>query len=163
MSGDRAPCLVRPASSADLLPVERIERACFADPWNRDALWSELRADFIRRPLVAERNGEVVGYLMAWSVADQLHILNIAVDPDDQRGGLGTVLLAAALDLARAEDRREITLEVRESNAPARAFYEHHGFEVVGRRPAYYADNGEDAIIMTRVLTSGPPSGPPPG
>ena len=156
MSAGPVPCLIRPARDEDLPAVERIERACFADPWSRDALWSEIQSDFMRRPRVAERGGEVVGYLMAWSIADQLHVLNIAVDPDLQRDGLGTVLLQAALDLAREEDLREIILEVRDSNTSARAFYRHHGFDVVGRRPRYYADNGEDALIMTLELP--PPS-----
>lgn len=152
MSTVSPPCRIRPARDADLVAVERLERACFSDPWSRDALWSELQSDAMRRPLVAESEGEVVGYLMAWSVADQLHVLNIAADPARRRAGVGTALLRAALALAGQEGLREITLEVRESNGGARAFYRRHGFAETGRRTRYYADNGEDAVIMTLDL-----------
>jgi ribosomal-protein-alanine N-acetyltransferase len=101
-------------------------------------------------PLVAEISGRLAGYLMAWKVVDQLHILNIATDPDFRRRGVGTALLLAAAAKAVQWKMVEITLEVRESNREARAFYTGHGFTARGLRKGYYADNGEDAIVMTR-------------
>jgi ribosomal-protein-alanine N-acetyltransferase len=150
--------VVRRAREDDLAAVERIERASFSDPWSRGTLWSELQTDSMRCPLVAEAGGEVRGYLMAWRVVDQLHVLNLATDPARRRAGVATALLAAALGGARAAGLREITLEVREGNVAARSFYLRHGFAVVGRRPRYYGDNNEDALIMTRDLTAEQPA-----
>jgi len=99
---------------------------------------------------VAEISGRLAGYLMAWKVVDQLHILNIATDPDFRRRGVGTALLFAAMEKAATWRMVEITLEVRESNREARTFYTGHGFTARGLRKGYYADNGEDAIVMTR-------------
>ena len=140
---------VRPPRPDDLVQVVALEKRCFVDPWDSGALEQELGADRLRLPLIAEIGGKVVGYLMAWKIVDQLHILNIAADPDLRRRGVGTALLFAAARQALALGMEEITLEVRESNREARAFYHQYGFVPTGVRPGYYADNGEDAIIMT--------------
>ena len=133
-----------------LVQVVAMEKRSFVDPWSPDALEQELASDSLRLPLVAEAGGKVVGYLMAWKIVDQLHILNIAADPDYRRRGVGTALLRTASDRAAEMGLGEITLEVRESNNEALAFYRRHGFVATGLRRSYYADNGEDAIIMTR-------------
>ncbi len=86
---------------------------------------------------------------MAWRVVDQLHILNIATDPLVLRCGVGRALLLAAAHLAQKDDILEITLEVRQTNYPARAFYKGYGFLDAGVRSGYYQETGEDAIIMT--------------
>jgi [ribosomal protein S18]-alanine N-acetyltransferase len=143
---------VRQAVPEDLAPVERIERASFSDPWSREALWSELCRDAMRLPLVAEKDGQVCGYVMAWRVADQLHILNIATDPKVLRCGVASALLLAAARDAGKYDILEITLEVRRTNYPARSFYKEYGFVETGVRPGYYQETGEDAIIMTARL-----------
>jgi ribosomal-protein-alanine N-acetyltransferase len=156
VTGAGADISVRPPRPEDLDDVIRMESASFADPWADDALAQELAPDRLRLPLIAEAEGKVVGYLMAWKIVDQLHILNIAADPARRCRGIGTALLKAAADLALEMGLTEITLEVRESNAAAQSFYVGHGFVPTGRRPGYYADNGEDAIIMacptSRVL-----------
>ena len=149
MTGPAPHPVVRPAGPADLAAVERIERASFGDPWSRGALFGELQADAMRLPLVAEIAGEVCGFLMAWRVVDQLHVLNIAASPAVRRRGVGTALLLEAARLARGGGLREITLEVRAGTTAARGFYRRHGFAETGLRPRYYGDNGEDAIIMT--------------
>lgn len=140
---------LRSAAPADLSQVEEIERHSFSDPWPRSALLTELQTDRLRRPLVAEIDGRVIGYLMAWRVLDQLHVMNLAIHRELRRQGVGTMLLQAALDLALREGLREVTLEVRDSNRAAQCFYAGHGFVPVGRRCAYYRDTHEDAIIMT--------------
>ena len=140
---------VRPPRAGDLPDVVAMETASFTDPWTGDALEQELTPDRLRLPLVAESAGRLVGYLMAWKIIDQLHILNIASDPGFRRRGIGTALLKEAARQAMDLGLTELTLEVRESNAEARAFYLGHGFGATGRRPGYYADNGEDAIIMS--------------
>lgn len=140
---------IRSAGPRDLAAVARIERASFGDPWSDEALLAELIPDPMRLPLVAELGGQVCGFLMAWRVVDQLHVLNIAAAPGVRRGGVGTALLAEAARLALAAGLVEVTLEVRAGNAGARAFYRRHAFAETGLRPRYYADNGEDAVIMT--------------
>jgi len=145
---------VRPARLADFQVVVNLENRCFSDPWTPAALLGELVTDQLRLPLVVTVADQVRGYVMAWRVADQLHILNIATDPDFQRQGLGTRLLLAVAQRGAAGDLAEITLEVRRSNTPARTFYRKHGFGETGVRRGYYADNGEDAIIMTCPLAT---------
>jgi ribosomal-protein-alanine N-acetyltransferase len=148
--------VVRLACPEDLRAVERIERRSFADPWPGEAIYEELQPDALRFPLVAERAGTAVGYLMAWRCGDELHILNLAVAPEERRRGTGSLLLEAALAAAAESGLTLVTLEVRESNVGARSFYGRHGFDSVGRRSAYYRDNGEDALIMSRPV--GPPA-----
>lgn len=154
MTAAESDILVRPPRPGDISAVIRLESASFSDPWATDALDQELTPDRLRLPLVAEAAGTVVGYLMAWKIVDQLHILNIASDPGMRRRGIGTALLMAAAEKAAEFGLKEMTLEVRQSNSEARSFYLGHGFEATGRRPGYYADNGEDAIIMA-CATSG--------
>lgn len=149
MTSPSGELVVRPASITDLGEVARIERDSFADPWSTEALFSELLADQMRHPLVAERNGSVCGYIMAWVVVDQLHVLNIATDPECLRQGVATSLLREATRRALPLGVVEITLEVRRSNYPALGFYRRHGFVQAGVRPGYYQDNGEDALILT--------------
>lgn len=145
----REDLLIRSGTFPDLSAVIRIENRAFEDPWSPEALFGELQADSMRLPLVAECQGTVCGYIMAWLVADQLHILNIATDPDYLRRGVGTALLREAVRLAALREAAEVTLEVRDSNHSARDFYSRHGFVQAGLRRGYYQDNGEDAIIMT--------------
>jgi len=146
---------LRSPRAADLPDVERIERESFGDPWPRASLREELRSDALRCPLVAEREGRVVGYLMAWRAGDELHVLNLAVAAAERRRGTGSRLLAAALAAAGAAGLGAATLEVRVGNAGARMFYARHDFVESGRRPRYYRDNGEDALILTRPLAGG--------
>lgn len=141
--------LVRPGDPGDLGAVVSMEKAAFSDPWSQESLFSELLGDKMRMPLVAELDGHVCGYLMAWRVVDQLHIMNIATDPNYLRRGVGTALLLAAARLAAGAGQVEITLEVRRSNSGAREFYRHHHFAETGVRQGYYQEDGEDAIIMT--------------
>lgn len=140
---------IRVASVEDLKAVMAIERDSFTDPWTADAIFGELLADRMRLPLVAEIRGEMAGYLMAWLVVDQLHILNIATAKPYLRRGVASALLLEAARRGAARKAREVTLEVRESNYSARDFYKRWKFAEVGVRPGYYQDNGEDAIIMT--------------
>lgn len=149
MAGPKADINIRTPLPEDLVQVVAMENRCFVDPWSWSALEQELVSDTLRLPLLAEADGKVVGYLMAWKIVDQLHVLNIAADPDYRRQGVGTALLLAAAGKATEMGLAEITLEVRESNNEARAFYLGHGFVPTGLRRSYYADNGEDAIIMT--------------
>ncbi len=144
---------VRLAQASDLPAVIDLENRCFVDAWSDESLRAELTADELRLPLVIEHDGQLCGYLMAWRVVDQIHILNLATDPDLRRQGVATRLLAAAVAQARRWSINEFTLEVRRSNDPAIRFYQKQGFGEVGIRPRYYADNGEDALIMSCAIS----------
>jgi len=95
--------------------------------------------------------GSAVGYLDARRVADELHVLALAVAPEARRRGVASELLGAALGEAEAAGTAVCHLEVRAGNAAARRFYARHGFAEVGRRPRYYPE-GEDAVLLTRTL-----------
>lgn len=141
--------VIRSAVPDDLGAIVVLERRCFDDPWPAHSLAAELEPDSRRWTLVVERGGVLEGYLMAWHLADELHIINVAVDPGVQRLGLATRLLDTALTRLKEAAGRLATLEVRRGNVGAIAFYRRHGFELTGVRTGYYQDNGEDALIMT--------------
>lgn len=129
---------VRPMREADLPAVAEIQAA------NPQAAHWPPASYLARESYVAELNGAVVGFLVLLPLApDEAEVLNIAVSPDFQRRGIGRALL----DQAAA---RTLHLEVRESNAAARAFYQSLGFKATGRRRAYYQHPSEDAILLSR-------------
>ncbi len=158
--------IIRQAALSDLPAVSRIESLSFDDPWSDNALGGELLADDLRLPLVALVGGRMGGqrgdpqadvlggYLMSWKVVDQLHVLNIAVDPGLLRRGIATALLVEAARQALVLGMKEMTLEVRRGNDSALAFYYRHGFIEVGVREGYYAQTGEDALIMNCSLAA---------
>jgi ribosomal-protein-alanine N-acetyltransferase len=116
-------------------------------------------------PWVAEEEGRVVGYLVAWHVADELHIGNLAVAPAKQGRGIAASLLSGALASAAERGIEYAALEVRVSNERAIRLYERFGFSGIAIRKAYYEDNGENALIMLRVIGGGAggPAGQAPG
>ena len=93
-------------------------------------------------------SGAIVGYVVALEAADEGEILNLAVAPAGRRHGLGRALVQRILEALTARGVRQVYLEVRESNAPARALYAAHGFKEVGRRKQYYRRPVEDAIVL---------------
>lgn len=103
---------------------------------------------------VAEENGEVYGFIVARRVASDVEILNFAVQPARRHRGVGAALLREVLEWAAALHSERAFLEVRVSNLAAIRFYEHHGFEVTGRRPRYYTAPIEDALILAASLAA---------
>ena len=140
---------VRALSFSDLPQVISIERRAFPNPWSLAMFVLELS-----KPsgicLAAVRNDRIAGYVICARYDEAFHVMNIAVDPDHRRLGVASALLDSVV--ARAGEDANYTLEVRVSNAGAIALYERYGFHGVGTRPRYYADNGEDAIIMWRAI-----------
>ena len=133
----------------DIPDVHAIERASFPVPWPAYAFRQELETNRLARYLVARVGGEVVAYGGIWMMVDEAHVTTFAVLPEHRRGGIGSRLLLALMDLAVELAANVATLEVRISNADARRLYERFGFRPVGVRPRYYSDNAEDALIMT--------------
>ena len=131
-----------------LRPVLRIESLVYPRPWSMSLFLSELALRTTRAYLVARVGRQVVGYAGLMMSLDDGHVTTIAVDPAWQRRGIAKRLL---LTLAReAVDRgaRSLTLEVRVGNEPAQAMYRQFGFKPVGIRRNYYAETGEDALVM---------------
>jgi ribosomal-protein-alanine N-acetyltransferase len=131
-----------------------MERAAFSDPWSAGQLRDCLAAGF--EFLVAERDGVVVGYVIAIRAADEAEILNLCVASTARRAGTGSALVRAIIGRLAALGARHVYLEVRSSNAAARRLYEREGFEPVGRRRRYYRRPVEDAIVLrSAILTEG--------
>jgi ribosomal-protein-alanine N-acetyltransferase len=140
----------------DLEAVEAIARACFSETGFSVA--EELGRPWARVWAVRSVEGAApAGFLVAWHVADELHVLNVAIVPPMRRRGFARALMDAALAYAAAERVRIVLLEVRRSNRPAIKLYRGFGFTALGVRPGYYADNNEDAIEM--ILSLDPESG----
>lgn len=110
-------------------------------------IWRRLSGD---GPRPATSNQEyVVGFAGFWALADEVHIINIAVRESYRRRGIGEQLIIAMIEMAKEMKAKIITLEARVSNIPAQKLYTNFGFVQVGVRKAYYTDNKEDAVIMT--------------
>ena len=139
---------IRSLRYSDLPQVIAIERRAFPTPWSLAMFVLELS-----KPsgicLAATENERLVGYLICSRYDQAWHLMNIAVDPLRRREGIARAMLEEMFE--RAGPDEQFTLEVRTSNAPAIALYERYGFRPAGRRPRYYRDTGEDAMIMWRT------------
>ena len=167
---------VRRLTYADLPQVVAIERRAFTSPWSlamfvlelskpsgiclaAEALPKPAAGDEPARPAAGgepagrDRIGpDLVGYLICSRYDAVWHLMNVAVDPTERRRGIATALLERLLE--RVERDAQLTLEVRRSNAGAITLYERFGFRSAGVRRRYYADNGEDAIVMWRTRST---------
>jgi [ribosomal protein S18]-alanine N-acetyltransferase len=141
---------IRDASLRDLDGIWQIERLSFSQPWSLRSFQRELTLPFSRLVVASgSENGDrsLAGFLCRWLVADESHILNVAVHPELRRFGVGTQLIRVAIDEAKAKGIGLVTLEVRRSNVAARRLYRKLEFEERRLRRNYYAP-GEDAIVM---------------
>jgi ribosomal-protein-alanine N-acetyltransferase len=140
---------VEPMQLEDVAAVHEIERLSFRTPWPAYAFEQELRGNRLARYLVARAGDRVVGFAGLWMMVDEAHITTFGVHPEWRRQAIGRQLLLNLAELSIAIGARRMTLEVRESNVVAQALYRAFGFDTVGRRRAYYTDDGEDALVMT--------------
>ena len=170
------PYSLRPMDWDDLDQVGEMEREAFPTLWpptnyrremrNRTAEYlvcvregeyrtldrkpGALRRLFRRnKPEPPERRRLLAGFLGVWHMAGEAHIVSIAVREEYRRRGLGELLLIGAVEMGMTRGAQVVTLEVRVSNDPAKALYAKYGFREAGIRRRYYADNHEDAAIMT--------------
>lgn len=169
---------LRPMALGDIGQVYQIERQVFSSPWTartytyeiteseysymmvltipqpseRRDLWARVRR-LIGQPFPDEQT--IVAYGGLWHLNDEAHISTIASSPVYRRKGYGELALVAMIQRAVTLDAAYVALEVRVSNNSAQALYLKHGFQVMGIKPRYYSDNGENAYDMRLPLTEG--------
>jgi [ribosomal protein S18]-alanine N-acetyltransferase len=146
---------IRDATSRDLAGIVEIEELAFDNPWSIDSFERELSLPFSRLIVAAkgaDDNERLIGFLCRWLVADECHILNVAVHPRMRRKGIAHRLLGDALAEAKSRHALVVTLEVRRSNLAARSLYRKFEFEERRLRRNYYGP-GEDAIVMELKLS----------
>ena len=147
--------MIEPRRAIHVPEVAAIEERTFDSPWTEGMFRQEVADSYLSRPWVALEDGRVVGYVISWFLREEVHLLNIAIDESRRGRGYGRRMMRHLVDEAARGGRDLITLEVRESNAPARRLYEFFGFRVIGRRREYYQDNREDAVVMLLDLREG--------
>lgn len=124
----------------DIPKIVELENLSFTAP-KEEAVFKNDRNKY----LVAKEDRRIVGYIGIEKISGETHIINMAVHPEYRRKGIGKKLIESILN-----DKDVFFLEVRVSNVPALKLYEKFGFNNVGTRKKYYADNDEDAYIMRR-------------
>jgi [ribosomal protein S18]-alanine N-acetyltransferase len=128
-----------------------LESESFTNPWSRDTLvWELQNSDVTRVHVLRDETDAIVAFSVCWIIFDELHINTLAVAPEFRRRGFATALLQAVMAEAEREGAVKATLEVRASNTPALALYERLGFRISARRPGYYTNPQEDALILWR-------------
>jgi ribosomal-protein-alanine N-acetyltransferase len=144
----------RPVVEADLPRIMEIEAAGFLHPWSEALLRAELGHAWssLLAAVDGEGGGRILGYVIFWLVHDEVHVLNVGTAPEARRQGVARALMDQAVAVGRGRSARLSTLEVRRSNAPAIALYRSLGYREVGVRPRYYAEENEDAIVMTLMF-----------
>ena len=143
---------LRPMRLEDVRGVVAVEGRAYTHPWSEGIFRDCLRAGY--SAWVVEDEGRVIAYGLMSVAAGESHILNVCVHPDHQGEGLGRRLMDHLLALAADYGASMALLEVRPSNAPARALYQRLGFNEIGTRPNYYPDGDarEDALVLARQL-----------
>ena len=143
--------IIRKMTVQDIPAVAQIDQISFSLPWPEHSFRYEVSDNRVARCLVAEtQDKRLVGMIVSWLIVDELHIATIATHPEFRRQGIGARILQEALKDASKAGVQRAFLEVRAGNEADRSMYRKFGSEVTGRRPKYYKDNGEDAILMTR-------------
>lgn len=134
---------------AHVAQIAELEKQCFSDPWSEKSVASELENP-LALWLAAVENGRVLGYAGSQTVMDETDMMNIAVHPDFRHQGIAKGLIESLIAELKERGSRCLTLEVRLSNMPAVSLYEKLGFAQIGRRPNYYRNPKEDALILRK-------------
>ena len=129
--------------------VAALETVCFSDPWSEKCVAGELSNE-LSLWLVAVENGVLAGYIGSQTVLGETDMMNVAVAPEFRRQHIGEKLILSLMEALRKKESRCLTLEVRSSNAPAIGLYRKLGFSQIGRRPGYYRNPREDALILRK-------------
>ena len=139
-------------TEAHVQQVAALEKVCFSEPWSERSIAHEL-TNPLSYWLVAVEGDRLAGYVGSQSVLDEADMMNIAVEPAYRRQGIAEGLVERLVSHLALTQVRCLTLEVRASNEPAKALYEKLGFIQVGRRPNYYRNPKEDALILRKEWT----------
>ncbi|MFW6197441.1 MAG: ribosomal protein S18-alanine N-acetyltransferase [Myxococcota bacterium] len=143
------------ATPRDLDALVAILEACFSSPWTPEMMAEELERPMAQVLVVRPAKGmPPIAFVDCWLVADEMHVLNLATHPAHHRQGRARRLMEAVLTLAHQRRVQCVTLELRQSNRAASRLYGALGFVPIGTRPKYYADTGEDAVVMVCRLAA---------
>ena len=143
--------IIRNIRLEDLEDIMEVEKEAFTTPWSKEAFKAEINGNDLAYYIVALVEEKVVAYGGIWLIINEGHITNIAVKKEYKGRGIGNKIVEALIYHCVKLGIDNMTLEVRASNHVAIGLYEKYGFLDYGRRPNYYADDGEDAIIMWRT------------
>jgi ribosomal-protein-alanine N-acetyltransferase len=135
----------------DIGEVAAIERVSFDNPWTAEMFAQEIQNEF-SIPLVFHLDGKLAGYLCCWEVVDEAQLLNIAVHPQFRRQGVGETMMRRLESLCVKSGIQKIILDVARRNVAARRLYCKQGYVVTGFRRRYYAESGDDALVMEKRL-----------
>lgn len=147
---------LRPATEEDLPKILELEKLCYpspAVPWTEEAFRTELTKPFANFLMLTddETDSEIAGYIVYWTMFDEAHILNVAVNPEWRGLGFATQLVRHVINHALKKDMKRVFLEVRKSNESAAALYQKLGFFIDHIKSKFY-ENGEDAYFMVLYL-----------
>ncbi len=129
----------------------QLEARCFNDPWSEDSFVNILSNQHARYYTLCI-DDTLVGYIGMFDLVDEVSIINVAVDPNHRGKGYGTVLMESAETFALERGCPSITLEVRETNLPARTLYEKQGYQIFGKQKNYYTNPKEDAVLYRKAV-----------
>lgn len=146
--------VILPMALTDLDDIIDIELLSFTVPWSRAAFIEELLFNNVAMYFVARDGNKAVGYSGIWEVVGEGHITNVAVHPNYRGQGIAKKLLENLIAFADEKYLERLYLEVRVSNISAQGLYKSFGFKEDGIRKKYYLDNGEDALLMSRILSN---------
>ena len=140
----------------DIDKILIIDRTAFKRPWHRKSFINELECDsaysYAVRTQLADKRMEIIAYVIFRVALTEMNILRIAVTPDFKSKGVATWLLEQCFKIARQKKVNSAFIEVRPTNNAAIALYRKTGFQLVGTRPKYYPETGEDAMVMAKQL-----------
>ena len=133
---------------SDLEEVLAIEKKSFADPWSRRLFRETLSFPHSVNFVMRGSEGALLGYINFYIIAQEAHMLNLAIHPSWRKKGFATRLLTHSIEQLKHQDAMHFFLDVREGNQDAIELYRKFGFEVIGKRKRYYSETNEDALVM---------------
>ena len=144
------------AAVEDVIPqLLELEREVFTNPWSKEMFWTEFKSPDSFFSVLYDNNIPAGYCILRQITEEEGQVFNIAVAPSSRRRKFGDALMRIALRDAEDAGIKSVFLEVRESNAPAIALYENHGFKRIGLRKGYYDKPDEDALVMEKSIIPG--------
>lgn len=146
---------IRPATAADVAAIAQIEKQCFSDPWSEESFRSLVEGAHALFLVAISPDGRVVGYTASIDVREDAELLNVAVNLDWRRQGIGALLLDSIIAALLEKQVKTLYLEVRESNVAALALYKSREFRELSLRRNYYRRPVENALVLSLDLAPG--------